>query len=725
MRPDLSVERQNYQGRLYFLVKDPVGLKYYRFEEEEFAILEMLSGEASLERIQEEFERRFAPQKIAVSELHQLVGRLYRSALLVSDAAGQGRQLAKRGRERRQQELWSTAANILSLRLRGFDPDRLLGWLDGKLGWIFSPAAALLFFTLAIAALLVVSIEFETFRAKLPAFREFFAAKNWLWLGLTLASTKVLHELGHGLACKRFGGACHEMGIMFLVFTPCLYCNVSDSWMLPSKWRRAAIGAAGMYVELILASACTLVWWFSQPGIVNYLCLNVMFVCSVSTLLFNANPLLRCDGYYILADLWEIPNLRQKATMCVTRTLGAWCLGLRAPHDPFLPQRRQWLLAAFGVASGLYRWLVTISIFWFLYRVLEPYGFKVLGQALAAGILGSLVGVPLWRALAFFHTPGRIDNVNPKRLAATLALSALGLASVLLLPLPHYVTCGLRIEPRGAEAVYVDVPGSVREVHCRAGETVMPGQPLLSLENTDLALAVLRLSGERDQLFARLLSLRRRAFLDEAAGLEIGQVEEAIDSLDEQLEKRRRDLARLSIKSNGTGTVLPPPETKAPDRESRELAGWSGRPLDTKNLGAYLSNGVLVCHVGDPRRLSAVLAIDQSDIEFVRSGQAVELFLEQFPGRRLRGQIEQIAQLEMKVAAKNLSSKAGGEVATRTDSAGLERPASATYQASVPLDDEQASIYLAAGGRAKIHVGYQTLGAKIWRAFCATFSFEI
>ena len=91
-------------------------------------------------------------------------------------------------------------------------------------------------------------------RAKLPAFHEFFGMKNWLWLAVTLAITKVIHEFGHGLSCKRFGGECHEMGLMLLVLTPCLYCNVSDSWMLPSKWRRAAIGAAGMYVEIVMAS---------------------------------------------------------------------------------------------------------------------------------------------------------------------------------------------------------------------------------------------------------------------------------------------------------------------------------------------------------------------------------------------------------------------------------------------------------------------------------------
>ena len=201
-----------------------------------------------------------------------------------------------------------------------------------------------------------------SFRARLPEFQAFFAAQNWLLAGgRRWPSTKVLHEFGHGLACKRFGGECHEMGVMLLVVTPCLYCNVSDAWMIPSKWRRAAIGAAGMYVELILASLATFLWWFSEPGLVNHLCLNVMFVCSVSTLLFNANPLMRFDGYYILADLLEIPNLRQKSAAVIQRKLGAWLLGLRERHDPFLPPRQQ--LAVCRVCRRVERlWLARVAV---------------------------------------------------------------------------------------------------------------------------------------------------------------------------------------------------------------------------------------------------------------------------------------------------------------------------------------------------------------------------
>src|SRR5690606_38208468 len=130
------------------------------------------------------------------------------------------------------------------------------------------------------------------------------------------------------------------------------------------------------YVELVLASICTCIWWFTEPGLLNYLCLNVMFVSSVSTILFNANPLLRYDGYYILSDILEIPNLRQKATSILSRTLGKWCLGIEPPEDPFLPNRHQGLFALYSVAAAVYRWVVVLSILYFLNKVFEPYGLK-------------------------------------------------------------------------------------------------------------------------------------------------------------------------------------------------------------------------------------------------------------------------------------------------------------------------------------------------------------
>ena len=298
---------------------------------------------------------------------------LHRSGLVIADMPGQGQQLFKRRGERWWQEFWGAASNVLAHPIQG-DRSRAGAQLARpEDAVVFQPPAVVIFSLFILSALLLVAVQFDTFWTKLPTFHEFFAKGNWFCLGLVLAVTKVCHEFGHGLSCKHCGGECHELGFMLLVLTPCLYCNVSDSWMLRNKWYRAAIGAAGMYVELVIAAVATFVWWFSEPGLVNQLALNTMFVCSVSTVIFNGNPLLRYDGYYILADITEIPNLRQKATTILSRKMGAWCLGLEEPEDPFLPQRNQIFFAIYSVASALYSWFVTFSILWFLYEVFKPY----------------------------------------------------------------------------------------------------------------------------------------------------------------------------------------------------------------------------------------------------------------------------------------------------------------------------------------------------------------
>ena len=229
------------------------------------------------------------------------------------------------------------------------------------------------------------------------------------------------------------------MGVMILVLTPCLYCNVSDSWMLPNKWQRAAIGAAGMYVECIIASLATFFWWFSTPGLLNMLCLNIIFVSSVSTIMFNANPLLRYDGYYILADLTEIPNLRQKATTILNRKSAEWFLGIEPQDDPFLPQRKQVFFVIYSVAAAMYRWFVTFSILWFLHQVFKPYRLEMIGYVIVSMSLVGLVVMPLYKLGKFFYVPGRMSKVKRPRMFASLGgLAALVLLFVFL-PLPHSV----------------------------------------------------------------------------------------------------------------------------------------------------------------------------------------------------------------------------------------------------------------------------------------------
>lgn len=724
MRRDLVVRRQRWQGREYWTVKDPLALKYYRFENEEFAILSMLNGQTSSDAIRERFEREFAPQRISATQLQHLLSLLHRSNLLLADAAGQGEALLARDRQRQQRQRLSAIVNFLALRFQGVDPDRLLAWLNRRAGWIYSLPTAVVALAMVLSALVLVAAEFDAFRGRLPTFHAFFAAQNWLWLGVTLCLTKVLHEFGHGLACKRFGGECHEMGVMLLVFTPCLYCNVSDAWMIPSKWRRAAIGAAGMYVELVLASLCTFLWWASEPGMFNHLCLNVMFVSSASTVLFNANPLMRFDGYYILADLLEIPNLRQKSAAVIQRKLGAWLLGLRERPDPFLPTQRRWLFAAYCLGSSIYGWLVSFSIFWFFYRVLEPYGLQVIGQMLGVAMIVSLVVVPLVRLTRFVLQPARPQDVNKMRALVCVSVIVVAAGGLLCVPLPYYVAASFEMQPRDAASVYVEVPGELRGVQLASGP-VAAGQTIAELGDADALLAAQRLAAQRADLLARIESIRQRAHTDDSALLELAQTEEALTSLDKQLARLKEDVAKLTIRAPEAGVIVPPPSRSREERTRLRLANWSGRPLAAHNIGAYLEASTLVCRIAQPGKLEAIVAIDQEELDFVRPGQQVDLLLTSLPGERRAGHIDHLAEQNMEAASTRLSARGGGQLATRTDAAGVERPLSVIYQANVPLDDPSGQIIVGATGTARIHAGSQPLGQRLWRAACRTFRFQM
>ncbi len=529
MRPDLEVRKHRYHGEAYWVVKEPIGLNYFRFHEEEFAILQMLDGESSLDSIKERFEADFAPQKITFQDLQQFIGMLHRSGLVISETAGQGRQLAKRRGEKKRREWLGRLTNVFALRWRGVDPERFLTWLYGYTRWIFHPVCVALCLAVGIGALLLITVQFEVFRSRLPTFHEFFDPRSpdkWLYLALMMGVVKVLHELGHGLSCKHFGGECHEIGFMLLVLTPCLYCNVSDSWMLPNKWQRAMIGAAGMYVEAMLAAIATFLWWFSdRSGLLNNLCLNVMFICSVSTLIFNGNPLLRFDGYYILMDLAEIPNLRQKSTEVLKRFMVGVCLGLEQPENPFLPQKNRFLFGAYTVAAVVYRWIIVFSIVFFLIKVFEPIGLKIVGQVVAATGFFGLIVQPLWQLARFFYLPGRMHKVKKHRVIASLAVVGAVLAAVLFLPLPHSVKCEFEVGPRDAAAVYVEVAGRVEEILVKDGDPVHAEQPLMVLSNPDLELSVLELRGQRAVTESRLGAVNREQFADDQSGLQIGQLQ--------------------------------------------------------------------------------------------------------------------------------------------------------------------------------------------------------
>jgi putative peptide zinc metalloprotease protein len=685
VRADLTAKQQRYHGRSYWVVKEPVGLNYFRFQDEEYAILNMIDGTRSLDEIKDEFEAEFPPQKITLEELQQFLGQLHRSGLIVANVPGQGRELRKRRDEKRRKELLGAFTNILCIRFKGIDPERILNWLYPKVGWFFSKTMFICCMMMAMLALSLVLVEFDVFRSKLPTFQNFFSPTNAIFLALTLGFTKVFHEFGHGLACKHFGGECHEMGVMILVLTPCLYCNVSDSWMLPSKWHRAAIGAAGIYVEVVLASICTFIWWFTDEGLLHYLCLNVMFISSVSTILFNANPLLRYDGYYIVSDLVEIPNLRQKATSILSRKMGEWFLGLEPPEDPFLPERNQMFFALYTVAAVIYRWFIMASILFFLYKVFEPYGLKVIGQGIAAMALWGLLFQPIYKLVKFFYVPGRFHKVKKPRMYAALGGIVLAVFVVIYVPFPYSVMCPFVVEPRDSAKKWVSVRGRLVEINVEPGQRVDSDTLLVKLESPELEHKIYSLQEEVARYTIQEETLDKMRYSDDQAKNQIFEIRKRLQSAKRTLQERLVDQRKLEMRAPTAGIVIPSAWIPEKEDPGGRLPAWSGTPLDKWNLGATLEPGVPVCEIGWLECMEANVVIDQSVIDFVEPGYRVELKFDEMPHDTCEGFLVDIAPEEMNSAPVNLTAKAGGDLTTKPDPSGDEKPLYPSYLGQVLL----------------------------------------
>lgn len=717
-RRDLESRAQRFGHERYWAVKDPVSLKYYHLRDEEYAILTMLDGSASWEDVRRQFNRAFAPRQLALEELHGFVATLHRYGLLLAESSGQGEQLLIRSQEAKRRRYLEAMLGALAIRFPGVNPTQFLDFAYPKLGWLFSPVCVACSLLLGVAALLLVLVQFDTFLARLPDVHAIVSASNLPLLILALAVVKILHELGHALACRRFGSQCHEIGLMLLVFTPCLYCNVSDTWMLTSKWRRIAVAAAGMYVELILASVCTFLWWFSAPGIFNSLCLNTILICSLGTVILNGNPLLRYDGYYILSDLLEIPNLRLQASAAARRRFARWFLGIDLGGDRNMPRRREALLIAYAVAASIYRWFVVVAILWALNIVARPYHLESLVVLVGAVVLVGMA-IPAMNGIGrWLNNPVRRGRFAPARVALTSALVVAAIVCALVVPLPMTVSAPMVLDYRDAKRVYVIVAGQLLE-RSAAGETVKKGQVVARLSSPNVERELARLSSDRDrqQLFLNNLEARRLQGVDDGARVPAAQA--ALADIDARLTQLKRDAAELNLLAPVDGVVLPPPSVPE-EKTADKLPHWSGTPLDERNLGSFLNTGTLVCLIGQPDQFDGVLHVAQTDVELVQPGQRVRMQLDHMPGQIFDGEVTEIAKLDADVMPRELA--AAGDVPSRTDERGVEHPLDTWYQARVRFDKQPPHEVARVHGTAKIEAAPRSLGAQLARYLKQTFS---
>jgi putative peptide zinc metalloprotease protein len=716
-RLDLTIVPADYRGERFWTIKDPIASRFYQFRDEERFILGQLDGRVSLDDVVARFNQRFAPRRLRPAELSAFLGMLHQEGLVASPALGQGEQLLARESAHRRRAWLSAMTNLLAIRLPGINPDRWLTAAAPGLAWLYSPACLGLALLLIVVAMLVVVVNFTVLRERLPRFGEFFGPGNIVWLALSMALVKSLHELGHAVTCKRFGGAVNRLGIMLLVFTPALYCDVSDAWLFRSKWQRIAVSGAGVAVELILAAMATLIWSMTQPGVIHALALNVMFVCSVGTLLINGNPLLRYDGYHVLADWLETPNLSQQASAVLRRGLAGLLTGVELEPPRLLAAPGSVFLWSFAVASLLYRGIVIVGVLWFIDGLLRPHGLAAISQLAAAVVLVSVFTDPLVRTVTFLRNPRLARQIHWGRLTVGLLLIACLLAGVAMIPIPARVTAPVVTQPADGRQMFVTT-GGVLTFARQAGEQVAAGQTVAQLVNRQLEAKVTELASRESQQRLHLSHLTLRQHREPELSDQLPAAEKRLSDLSEQLAQMREELSALKLVAPQAGTILPPPRRSA-DADHRSLAALVGTPQEPQNLGCYLEPGTLLCTIADPAHLEALAIIEQGDLAGLREGQAVRVALAQIPGNLLTGQVREISRIESAELPPPIVAER--MIPLRTGRDGRPESVKTYYQASITLDSHSPLLLVGATGWAKIVVDPQPLWLRAYRALRGTF----
>lgn len=730
LRSDLSRSVQKYEGRTYFIYKDPVTLRYYRFKEQEDFLLGFMNGKTTLDEAQQEYEKRFRPERLTLEDLEGFAQQLLSAGLVQNESPRAGQQLIDHRNKRKRRQLLQTLTNVLYIRIPLFDPDVLLKKMMPYTGFFFS----LWFFALSLClmggAILLVTTHFDTFRSKLPSYHEFFSFSTVVYLWIALGVVKVIHEFGHGLSCKRFGGEVHEMGLLFLVFSPAMYCNVSDSWTLPSKWKRIIISAAGIYVELIIAALSTFVWWNSptQPFI-NNLSLSLMVVCSVSTVVFNANPLMRYDGYYVLADWIEIPNLRERSNRYLKHLFCDYCLGVEVPPEPYMALWRRVLFVLYATTSYIYRWVVTYFILFFLYNFLRPYKLGVISGMLAMMALGSMIGWPLFSMCKNIHRRGRLPDMKPIRVSITLSVFLAIIVAIVTVPLPVsrvYAEGVIEVQPDDIESVYVaiaqkeDEKAILLELFVHDGQVVKKGDQLARFGNRqlDATLALARRDVEREKNSLYQLEKDRDTTRDER---EQAQFSAAITRAQGALRLAHKQVGFLEQKLKDEQVVRAP---RAGTVMSLPRVDSVGKQWDRKQP---------LCKVGDPTSLRVLIPVVPSDYALLQEnlGGQFESDIRLPVNVRVHGhgrdswigEVTKLPESEAATIPNSLSSRANGPVAIKPSNNPEELvPQTQQYLVSVDLTDPDITIRPGVRAHVKIHCKKRTLGWWMWRKVNDTFN---
>lgn len=501
LRDHVTVRIHRYRGQVWYVIGDGMRNQVHRVSPAGYVLVAAMDGTRTLDSLWSDAAASLGEQAPAQDQVIQLMGQLHANDLIAGDVPPDARELFERQGKADRGRILQWLLNPLALRIPLVDPNAFLTRTLPFVRPLIGPLGGFLWLATVLPAL-VLAVRFWPELTQNMDDRVL-APENLLLVAAVYPFIKLLHELGHGYTTRAHGGAVHELGVMLLVLLPMPYVEVSAAAGFRGKWTRCLVGAAGIMVEWFIAALALYVWLLVEPGFIRAVAFNVMLTASVSSLLFNGNPLLRYDGYYVLSDAIEVPNLSQRGRQYWSYLIRRYVFGLT--HLPVFPAtrgERMWFLF-YAPVSTVYRVSVTAGIALFLMS-------KYLAAGVALALWGVLAGVILPVAKGLWRVLAAPDYIRHRTRAVTITFGAIAAAILLVLVLPaplHTEAEGVVWLPDDA-IVRAGTDGFVRAVRAAPGSLVDQGQVLVESDDPELRAHLALLRAKEAELVAKLDSVR-------------------------------------------------------------------------------------------------------------------------------------------------------------------------------------------------------------------------
>ncbi|MCA9054115.1 MAG: biotin/lipoyl-binding protein [Planctomycetaceae bacterium] len=529
---------QQHRGRAGYHLQHPSRTEFFHVSDHEAALLSLMDGRRTFAAVISITARTLGADAFSEEVATELCLRLLKAGLLT--IAGNSETLRSAGENSsRRAGGW----NPFWMQFPLFNPDGLLQALLVVCRWVFHPAAVVGSLVVTGWAGSVLWTDWDRFAS---SGAQVFSPDNWIWLGLAWLCLKVIHELAHGLACRYYGGDVSKLGVVLVLFAPMAYVDVTSSWNLRSRWQRMHIAAAGMWAELTIAAVAVLIWSHTESVRTAHLLHNVIVMAGVTTLLFNLNPLMRFDGYYLLSDALGIPNLAGRGAAAVQQLLRRCLFGERFPASTSDGHERM-LVLLYGVSASL--WRVVVSVGLTIAAAVMWHG---------AGIVLALLGMILWWGLPLLRGFAAVRTVAQQSPAAAgrgLVVGAMAVAAVVaplsLLPNPRGTSAPGIVDYADARHIRAAAEGFLERIHVGDGQRVEAGDLLFELSNDELTNELIDLEIEWQESEVRRLAAVNAGKLGEAQ-IELGQ-QAAIEERLREREQKCGSAPRSPVLSSPAG----------------------------------------------------------------------------------------------------------------------------------------------------------------------------